>query len=372
MDHHFTSSVSLDRSAQLELIQNLWNRNADDTVLGNYGGYLDYYFREMKNLRFGFAWALNNSAAQTHRQLLSIVRIMSEHRDLDIFQMIQKVKEVPEFSNAPDEWVQRSIDMALRVWLTLNVREKELETLTLHTPCLQWEGRATTLNRFVAHTFPSVILPPEADASLENHFTAVNMYQSNGLRVEWTNCLVDHLSVDLEHRKVRIYYLKQCLHDHMNGRGLVLGVNGSILPKRLLLETIWTLNLLFPPDDRRTTDFLDDQKPPKRFYSEDPHEEKRYLDLNVYTYWRQRLLELRKISKMRSETITQYLHQQNPGERLNLIMTVTAGFILALIFGLITSITAIISTKATLDALEVSKEALALQKAVPICPCSSS
>lgn len=313
---------------------------------------------------------MRKSAAQTHGQLLSIIKVLSDNRTLDLSGAIHKVKEISDLSNAEDEWIQRSIDLALRVWLTINIRERELEDQTPHTPCLQWKANNTSLSEFVRNLFQDSSTCAPADSELGSRFTVVNMVYSNGLQVEWTECLADHLSVNLAHRKVRIYYLKQCLFDHMKGSGKILNANGPILPAALLKETIWTLNLLFSPDDQQTRNFLMEQKIPRSLYKEEPSEGKRHLDLNDYTYWRQRLLELRKISKMEPETVGQYLHRQRPAERLNLILTIVAGFFLALVFGVISSVTAVISMKASLDSLEISRQSLALQKQVTICPCS--
>ena len=379
MDQILNSGLPLDQNAQLELVQNLWNRDADETNLANYRSYLDYYSQEVKNLQFGFRWILHNPAAPTHRQLfpsithrqlLTIIRVLSNKRALNPTQIIAKVKELPTLTDVEDDQVQRSIDMALRVWLTINVRGREFELLTPNTPCLQWDRNDMTLDRFVNSLVSGNIPPVPGDSGLENHFTAAEMFYSNGLNVEWTNCLSDHLAVDLGRREVRIYYMKQCLYDHVQGLGTVLGANGSMLPRLLLEETIWTLNLLFPPDDQQTINFLNGHKTPQSFYSEEPHNQRRQLDLSKYTFWRSRLIELQKIRKMEPQTVGQDFYRQKPAERLNLILTIAVGFILALVFGIISSVTALISMKASLDALEVSREALALQQQVPICPCS--
>lgn len=71
------------------------------------------------------------------------------------------------------------------------------------------------------------------------------------------------------------------------------------------------------------------------------------------------------------ENFREFWHKrQGYGTRFQVITTILFGFLLAVVFGVISSVTAIISTKATLKSLDVAREALELQKKVPVCSCS--
>lgn len=173
---------------------------------------------------------------------------------------------------------------------------------------------------------------------------------------------------------MRIYELKQCAFDHMNGFGTSLttssGHGQSIYPARVLQELIWSLNQLFPLDDRHTQHLLSGSN--KTFNRDGPLDRHRPTDLNEYHYFREKLLELRRISKAEPENFKEMIHKrQSYDTKIQVILTIVLGFILATIFGFIASVTAIISAKAAIQGLHVAQRAYDMQKQVPICPCSS-
>ena len=226
------------------------------------------------------------------------------------------------------------------------------------------------LSACIASQFPKPATSAATNKRFMPRFTAAYMSRTRGLQIQWTACLADHLRVDPMSRTVRIYHFKRCLSDQQANRGSINGKAGSILPTELLQETVWTLNLLFPANDEQTITFLKKCHPSKTFCFDTCVDDRRPLELDTYCYWRQRLEDVLEIYDQGPSTLRQYISYQKPQERINLIVVVLLGFILALTFGLISSITAIISTRATLQALEVARETYLLQAMVPICPCS--
>ena len=200
--------------------------------------------------------------------------------------------------------------------------------------------------------------------------TAVYLYRACGLNIRWTHCLTNHLNINHSTDTVYIYHFKRCLADHRCTKaGKTPGLR-SPFPDELLQEAIWTLNLLFPTGDERTVAYLKKCQPPKNFHHDWTGEMRRPLDLDAYSYWKPHLEELLEIYNRGPTTFKQYIAYQKPYERTNLVVAVVSGFILALVFGMISSITAIISTRATLQALDVAKQTYELQLQVPICPCT--
>ena len=202
------------------------------------------------------------------------------------------------------------------------------------------------------------------------------MAKACSLKVEWTEFICDHLYLDEETKTLQVYYLKLCAYNHMNGSGGCLN-NSPLLPKQMLQETIWTLNLLFPHRDDQTIAFLESEK--QTFNADAISDQRRPRDLNDYMYWRERLFHLHRMYAAEPETFTElwYKHQ-GYGTRFQILATILFGFLLATILGVISSVTAIISTRATLKGLAISEEGLRvaqkafdLQKQVPICPCSA-
>lgn len=224
------------------------------------------------------------------------------------------------------------------------------------------------MNEFVQRQFPiSKWTTSPSESRLDKHFNVPYMLQACSLKIEWTGFICDHLRLNEENKTLQVYFLKLCAYDHLNGSGSSLG-GKPILPKQMLLETIWTLNLLFPNGDQ-TTAFLKQEN--RTFHIDAVPVTRRPRDLNDYVYWRERLFLLRRLYMAEPENFREFWYKrQGYGTRFQVITTILFGFLLAVIFGVISSVTAIISTKATLKSLDVAREALELQKKVPVCPCS--
>lgn len=67
----------------------------------------------------------------------------------------------------------------------------------------------------------------------------------------------------------------------------------SPLPERLLMETIWSLNLLFPQWDQNTNALL--KKHQQTFQQAGPYNGPPTLNLAEFQYWRDRLMELHDV-----------------------------------------------------------------------------
>ena len=149
-----------------------------------------------------------------------------------------------------------------------------------------------------------------------------------------------------------------------------------ILPIDLLRETVCTLNLLFPLNDVPTEELL--IKEGRTFHNEVLTLTERPLELRDYPYWRGRLEELLRVAARDPESLQEFLYKKQAYEKmLQVYFGVFFGFILAIVFGCISSVTAVISTRAALrgldisrEALEVAQQALVLQGKVPVCPCA--
>jgi hypothetical protein len=229
---------------------------------------------------------------------------------------------------------------------------------------------------FVSDQFPNrsgwKIDPSEC--RFGRYFTATYLSQACDLKIEWTDFISDHLLLNDDRTTLQVYHFKLCVFNHFKKSGSSLK-RGAILPERMLQETIWSLNLLFP-DDKPTNKFLRDRN--MTFLYDAVPDNRRPQDLNDYIYLRERLFHLRQLYEAEPENFWQlWFKRQGYGTRFQILATIGLGFLLALFLGIISSVTAIISTRATLkglvvseEGLRVAQEALSLQKQVPICPCS--
>lgn len=194
---------------------------------------------------------------------------------------------------------------------------------------------------------------------------------------EPTFCLADHLRLDITRSPgrtyCRIFSLRNCVIDHMEAAGRAL-VDARvppqpalpILPTEVLKETIWSFNQLFPPEDRDTQHFLSKMGQGLREVSLEYNEYKpdyseRPGSLNDYQHWRGRMDELRRRYVAEPETLKEFVYKRRGFERqMSFYIAIGAGFFLAFAFGMVSSVTAVMSTRATL-------QALALQQAQPTC-----
>ena len=143
LDLPLRQQLDLDRS--ILLLQYLWQETVSLTNVNKYQSYLKYYSDEIRRLQFGFpeeSRLLSRTAAQTHADVIKVIMTLSEHRDLRLSKVRERVKAI--FQGASEEAIQHSIDLALRVWLTLNVRnESELVQIArISVPSIRWENES--------------------------------------------------------------------------------------------------------------------------------------------------------------------------------------------------------------------------------------
>ncbi len=179
-----------------------------------FDSYFVYYEAELEILKFGLSPLLSpssNIAATTHDDIVFIVRTLSN----------DKASTRPFFRNlihqrwpdANDLALNRSIDLSIRLWLMLNVREG---LLTPQTPTIQWDDRST-LRDFVVRQFPRAKWQPTArESRLDPYFTAANMVRICGLKLDWTDSLEDHLRLDRRVKTLRVFRYKFCLSAHLD------------------------------------------------------------------------------------------------------------------------------------------------------------
>ena len=238
----------------------------------------------------------------------------------------------------------------------------------------------TNLTTFVSQQFctdnPNQV--DHVESRLDQRFTAAYLSRACSVRIEWTTCVADHLRYDERDKSLHVYGFKQCLSDHLCGLGTCLSTvnhREPVFPKQVLQEVLWSLNQLFPLEDKQTRNLL--SACGRTFNKDGPLDNYRPTHLSEYRYLRVRLFELLHVYDAEPENFAQLLRKRQSYEnKIQLILTILLGFVLAMVFGIIGSATAIISAKATVKGLEVSQEALvlaqqafALQKET-ICPCS--
>jgi len=159
---------------------------------------------------------INTLSIQSHEDLLEIADVFWElSKDAPTFDrplVRSSFNKLAKHANQSQEKVNNSIDVFLRLWLTIRVQNSDFSPAA---KSIHWDD-ASKIQDLIAQSFPQ----PRKNSKdyglpLESNFTAVNFYQMCGIRVSWTFHLEDHLMYDIENRIVCIYSLSKCLQDHL-------------------------------------------------------------------------------------------------------------------------------------------------------------
>jgi hypothetical protein len=118
-----------------------------------------------------------------------------------------------QFSSHTEDSINRSIDLSLRLWLVLNVRDDDYAP-GVHS--IQWDD-SKSLQSFIASQFPKPRLFKELsekmfDFVLPDIFTIVKLKRYSGIKIDWTYDLSEHLDLDKDHRILKVFPLKAYMY----------------------------------------------------------------------------------------------------------------------------------------------------------------
>lgn len=116
--------------------------------------------------------------------------------------------------NVSEYIVDSLIDAALRMWTLINFRNRDDGSVGRGRPCVEWrdnESFATTLTNLFPKSTTELTL---SQRRLSPHFTAANMANICGLKVEWATTLDDHLSLDRHRGVLQVFPLRSWLNVH--------------------------------------------------------------------------------------------------------------------------------------------------------------
>jgi hypothetical protein len=159
--------------------------------------YFKYYTDELHLLRAGFSeetWQTKDLAVKIYEDIFYIVDILQSNGDAQRPAIRDLLR--PKFSSSDDMGLNRSINLAVRLWLMINMQDPEFEGTRHEATCVQWDDE-TTLRTFFQNLFHEPRWEITARSSrLGPHFTAAFMTDVCGLKIEWTTSLPDHLRLD--------------------------------------------------------------------------------------------------------------------------------------------------------------------------------
>ncbi|KAK2033069.1 hypothetical protein LX32DRAFT_610940 [Colletotrichum zoysiae] len=214
----------------------------------------------------------------------------------------------------------------------LDVGGHQFEVFRSNT--LEWP-EDQTLRQAVRQFFEQQrgVLEPEG-AVLGKIFTARNLWLIGGLKIHWTTNLADHLRLSDEDQTISIFHLQSFLQFNES-------FAEPVFPDGLIKETLRTLALLFPQNDKNSRSWV---KAQIKYASLDPSlascgvlsaQDRRF---ERFDFWRDRLIILKQaFDESSPRTLTQWWNDRRNSVQWYTFWVAIMVFFFTLLFGFIQS-----------------------------------
>ena len=334
----FDDLQSLDEASKLELISKLWPESGLTSkafIEDDYTAFIGYIGREFSKLR-GHQHKFASNTLDTTLELIEFIRTTSDQPQTAV---LQKARE--RFQGVDEAAVLRSLELAARLWLTINLHSSSIAVGPIQPSvgAVEWP-QCLSLNDTVRKAFTYLGRVRET-ASDENElsgyrnlaFTAASLNKRSGIRFFWTDNLTDHLYFDKQRRTLTVYQHKICLLNHRKDPR-------SPILQAVLLETIDTLNLLFPVGHESTRELLRREDKMSLLglgHCDRPH----LVDLEDYRVWKAQLADLVEVFNEPPRNLSQLLSDNRNVKDLTNIwigLLVLVLTVVTLAFGTISSV----------------------------------
>ena len=197
-----------------EIVHRLWRRTRDEIDLDDYHSYFDHYDETCRTLYVGARCEADLISVSSHEHVLLIIDHIWSYIDQGMGierPLLRESLSKTHFENQADEKINTSIDLALRLWLTMNIKKQGVTPVVRDNP---WNDESD-LSIFIRAQFPGPEAGRNINAPLVGALTAVNLERTSGIQIKWTYYLEDHLLFDRVKRKLNVYPLDRVLQDQM-------------------------------------------------------------------------------------------------------------------------------------------------------------
>jgi hypothetical protein len=353
-----TSSLKPER--KLAIINTFWpdlNLQERHYIEEDYATIFEFWGKTLQSLH---PHALK-FATQDWDGLLSIVASLRANRTVAKRAIIRDIKKV--YLNTSDAAITRSIDLAARLWVGMNICSKSLSVGPRNPRDwrIEWQDDQS-LNQIIADQFPQRQKKTAfIDITFDDSFTAANLKNICRLRIRWTDNLRDHLKLEgpRGQRCLSIYRHKLYLVNHR------IGLEPTIIPADILDEAIRTLDLLFPFGDPKTEALLEGEK--VKFWTISPYESPRATELDEFKYWRNNLVQLATLFNGPPETVMQTLFDtRNISQFATLWVAIFGVFFLTIMFGVLSTVYSIKQYRVAVKSYELSLAQACQQKSTTL------
>lgn len=206
---------SLDSATQNEVLRSYFGTKQQRPAR-YFSDFVAYYIEEPRKLQTGLTqsdWPIPDLDEKTHGDILAITTILRDNRDQKRPVIRQKLKTCRNYQD--ERSVDHLCDLTVRMWLMINVLDDEVE-LVDDAPRNPWPDHQS-LDDLIKSLFRrSGIELGLKESRLDPHFIATNLVKVCGLRLEWTQCLANHLRLDRRKKVLWVFPCKSFLQGHLD------------------------------------------------------------------------------------------------------------------------------------------------------------
>ncbi|CAN9271764.1 unnamed protein product [Alternaria sp. RS040] len=329
----FSDIQDLETTQKCALINAFWPHlsiSESDYFEDEYAALFAYWGDTLRSLRpFGHEFA-----TEEWDGILAILTQLSFGRDIRREALVSELRK--NYQNTSDKAIACSVELAVRLWIGINVRSKGLFVGPEKSKVsyIRWQNDQSLKETVAAPFMNNRKKARSAPIFLfDDSFTAVGLKDICRLEILWTDNLADHLRLhgSRGERQLSVYKHKICLINHRKEPEPML------IPKDLLDETICTLDLLFPEGDEPTETFLNDEK--VQMWIENSIDIPQAIEVDDFEFWRSRLSQLLSLFYGPPETVRQtLLDRRNTAQFATIWVAIFGVFFLTILFGVLSTV----------------------------------
>ncbi|KAK4234178.1 hypothetical protein C8A03DRAFT_38060 [Achaetomium macrosporum] len=308
----------ISKSLRTWLLQELWKECGAPGTAGSrdMSSYFDYYSARCQ--RFSHEGGIH-ICVDSHGGIIDIARqIVTDATKDEVCSAL--ARQTGNGGNRPNWTIDTTVELCggLLVMAELGLQNTEGDPLSWH--------RDQTLRQAVARHFqPEKQLQPD-NPRLGKLFTARNLIYIGGMKIAWTSNIVDHLRLSEDTQTVFVFYHAEFLR-YQNC------FPTPLFPDSFIDETLLTLALLFPQNDRKSRSWLSGQISE---YSLDRGIERRF---EKFSFWHDRLVILHQaFDEADPRGLRQWWNDRRNSVQWYTFWVAILVFIITVFFGLVQSI----------------------------------
>jgi hypothetical protein len=268
---------------------------------------------------------------RTHQQIIDIAsKLWQDQYREEIRADLKIMFTTDEMLPDEDEILDNSLDLAARLCLMVNIGA--YESMVTQGTRLLWSS--PSLKDFVRTLFTSNQEVNDGNIRFEKVFTGYNMQRIADMKICWTNNLADHLRmVNDDDKMVAIFHHASFLRYQKNN---------PIFPPGLVDETLRTLALFFPKDDKQTKKWLQALPASSMVDRSLLRCEKLRPDdrqIGRFKFWHDRLIVVKQsFDESRPSKLSQWWYDRRDGYSWYTFWVAVFVLFLTVLFGLVQSI----------------------------------